>query len=126
MAEYPPDTTNVPLPIYEKKENSAVEPLGDEKRADVTEHLETTPGVELDETTDNLHRSAAIAVIQQQHTIPATGKRMPTSKWEYIFFCIFCEYSILQLRDSKADRSPSDFSNNGARELEMSYLSAQE
>jgi hypothetical protein len=94
MAEYPPDTTNIPLPIYGKKENPAVDSLGDEKKANVTEHLETTPGVELDETTDNLHRSAAIAIIQQQHTIPATGKRMPTSKWEYIFFCIFCEYSI--------------------------------
>lgn len=30
------------------------------------------------------------AVINQQETIPTTGKRIPTTKWEYITFCIFC------------------------------------
>lgn len=90
MAEYPPDTTNIPLPIY-GKDGPAVDSPGDDKKAAVTEHLETTVGVE---PTVDLHKNAAMASIQQQHTIPATGKRMPTSKWEYIFFCIFCEYSI--------------------------------
>lgn len=31
------------------------------------------------------------AVIGQRETIPTTGKRIPTSKWEYVSFCIFCE-----------------------------------
>jgi hypothetical protein len=31
------------------------------------------------------------AVIDQREAIPTTGKRVPTSRWEYITFCIFCE-----------------------------------
>ena len=93
MAEYPPDTTNIPLPAYGKKDSPAADTPGDGKREAITEHLETTHAVKSnDDPTIDLHKKAAVAVIQQQHTIPATGKRMPTSKWEYIFFCIFCEY----------------------------------
>ena len=93
MAENPPDTTNMPLPIYGKKGDTTVSHPGYEKNTHAAKHLENPLGIELDETTDDLHKRAAIAVIQQQHTIPPTGKRMPTSKWEYIFFCIFCECS---------------------------------
>lgn len=32
------------------------------------------------------------AVINQRETIPTTGKRIPTTKWEYITFCIFCKH----------------------------------
>lgn len=35
------------------------------------------------------HRKAAVAAIRQQHTIPTTGKRIPTGKWEYILYCVF-------------------------------------
>ena len=31
------------------------------------------------------------AVINQREAIPTTGKRMPTGRWEYISFCIFCK-----------------------------------
>ena len=31
------------------------------------------------------------AVIDQREAIPTTGRRIPTSKWEYYTFCIFCQ-----------------------------------
>lgn len=97
MAEYPADNNNIPLPIYGEKGTTTIKSPEDDQMAAVTEHEETIPGLEHD-ATDDLHRDAAIAAIRQQHTIPATGKRMPTSKWEYIFFCVFCEQSCPQLR----------------------------
>ena len=36
-----------------------------------------------------------IALIEQEHVIPTTGERMPTSKWEYWTFCIFCKYGLM-------------------------------
>lgn len=36
---------------------------------------------------DNVGR----AVIEQREVIPTTGQRMPTGKWEYIAFCVFCK-----------------------------------
>jgi hypothetical protein len=86
MAKYPSDTTPIP-------EVLVVDSLGDEKKAAGAEHLETTVGGDTDGT-GGLHKKAAIAIIKQQHTIPATGKRVPTSKLEYVLFCIFCKYSI--------------------------------
>lgn len=44
--------------------------------------------VEWPESVDE-HRKAAVAAIRQQHTIPTTGKRIPTGKWEYILYCVF-------------------------------------
>jgi hypothetical protein len=38
------------------------------------------------------------AVIDQREAIPTTGKRVPTSRWEYITFCIFCELTPRLLR----------------------------
>lgn len=34
--------------------------------------------------------AGGVAVINQREAIPTTGKRMPTTRWEYISFCIFC------------------------------------
>ena len=36
--------------------------------------------------------SAGLAIIEQKHAIPTTGKRKPTTKREYMTFCLFCEY----------------------------------
>jgi hypothetical protein len=94
MAEYPPDTTNIALPVYRNNETPAIGSEEESKNEGNTEHLEASYGIEPIESTVNLHKKAAIATIQQQHTIPPTGKRLPTSKWEYIFFCIFCRCSI--------------------------------
>lgn len=91
MAEYPPDTTNIPLPVYGQKDATTAAAV------DSPENLEAITGIQSDGSDDNLHKKAGIAVIQQQHTIPPTGKRMPTSKWEYIFFCIFCEYYFVYI-----------------------------
>lgn len=33
--------------------------------------------------------SVGLAVIDQRAAIPTTGKRKPTSKWEYVTFCMF-------------------------------------
>jgi hypothetical protein len=86
MAEYPPDNNiNIPVPVYrpETAENNS----GDGKAETGLEHLED---VEIAGDENNAkHETAGISVIRQQHTIPTTGKRMPTSKWEYIFFCVF-------------------------------------
>ncbi|KAH8894151.1 putative autophagy protein [Thozetella sp. PMI_491] len=92
MAEKAPEAT----------ENSGVAaatapPPEDHEKASGVEHEDAIGNVS-DESTTDLHKRAGIAVIRQQHTIPTTGKRLPTSKWEYIFFCVFY------------------FSNNGARE----------
>ena len=40
------------------------------------------------------HNSAGLAVIEQRGAIPTTGRRIPTTKWEYISFCIFCKSSL--------------------------------
>lgn len=92
MAEYPPDANNIPLPVYGPKDAApgGDSQPGEDSKAAVSEHLETTFDLS-DESTADLHRKAGIGMIHQQHTIPATGTRIPTSKWEYIFFCIFCE-----------------------------------
>lgn len=63
--------------------------VSDETKDTSEHHLEEMETNASDSSSD-MHKKAGIAVIQQQHTIPTTGKRMPTSKWEYIFFCIFC------------------------------------
>ncbi|EGX93234.1 autophagy protein (Atg22), putative [Cordyceps militaris CM01] len=62
------------------------------------EHVEDAPPSSSDHgSAPDLHKKGALGFIQQQHTIPTTGRVMPTGKWEYIFFCIYY------------------FSNNGAR-----------
>ena len=38
--------------------------------------------------------SAGLAVIEQFHTIPTTGARKVTTKWEYWTYCAFCEFYI--------------------------------
>lgn len=63
-----------------------------ETETEAVEHVEASPTV-AGETSDK-HRKAGISYIQQQHTIPTTGKRIPTSKWEYIFFCVFCKFLL--------------------------------
>lgn len=101
MAEYPPDTNNIPLPVYPSRDRpvpAADSQPGDDSKATVVEAEDVEPVIDLrldvDTNASDLHRKAGIGIIQQQHSIPATGKRMPTSKWEYIFFCIFCESPI--------------------------------
>lgn len=54
------------------------------------EHVEKIPKIDSTSSTNEPHKKAALGFLQQQHTIPTTGKAIPTGKWEYIFFCIFC------------------------------------
>lgn len=56
----------------------------------VEEHIEKIPKIDSNSSSNELHKKAALGFLQQQHTIPTTGKAIPTGKWEYIFFCIFC------------------------------------
>lgn len=92
------DRTNAPDPNkIDTPSDAAVAPaevsVSDETTKDATaHHLEEMETNDSDSSSD-MHKKAGIAVIQQQQTIPTTGKRMPTSKWEYIFFCIFCRCS---------------------------------
>ncbi len=101
MAEHPADPANTALPIQEGEDASARDPVGADEKTAAADHLETDDTIEPPnvEAITDLHKKAGIAVIRQQHTIPATGKRLSTSKWEYIFFCIFCEYrTVIQPR----------------------------
>ena len=63
----------------------AIQPKVDEK------HLE---GGDPHSTLDRGHLvvdTAGAAVIEQRSVIPKTGRRMPTSRWEYWLFCLYCE-----------------------------------
>lgn len=124
MAEYPPDTTYITLPVYrDPPDPTSINPETDK----------TTLGTQQFEYIDNLnselpsddpharHEQAGKAIIRQKHAIPPTGKRMTTSKWEYIFFTVFCtESPSCQRRAVQADSTCVDFSNNGARETKPS------
>ena len=74
--------------VQRGEEASHAAQTGEKKNVTMAEHEDAIQ----QESTDNLHKTAGIATIQQQHTIPTTGKRMTTGKWEYIFFCIFCTF----------------------------------
>lgn len=63
------------------------ETVENEKARESVEHVEEK-GVTMDK-----HQQAGADYIRQQHTIPTTGARMLTGKWEYIFFCMFCKSS---------------------------------
>ena len=89
MAENPPTAAIIPPPV--PGTGGLDESSEAEKRAATAEHHDTIDQGPIENDAPNdLHKTAAIATIQQQHTIPTTGKRLPTSKWEYIFFCVFC------------------------------------
>jgi hypothetical protein len=49
--------------------------------AHIEHHAGTKPGLG--------HENVGKAILEQKHVIPTTGERIPTSKWEYIFFCVF-------------------------------------
>lgn len=69
------------------------EPVADvsnTEKAPAEQHIEDAPSSD-DGSSQNLHKKGALGFIQQQHTIPTTGGVMPTGKWEYIFFCIYCK-----------------------------------
>lgn len=85
MADHYDDKMTTP-----ENEKTAESHIGEKGNA--AEHVEGLENIDLsDGSSENLHKKAGIAVIRQQHTIPATGDRMTTSKWEYIFFCVFCK-----------------------------------
>lgn len=90
MAEYPPDNNNIVLPVYGKHRGRNEEGKLNEFGA-VEQETVGVNDLQADKYTENSHGKAGVSVIRQQHTIPATGNRKPTSKWEYIFFCVFCE-----------------------------------
>lgn len=93
-----------------------------EKQAE--EHIEDAPSSDSNDSAPDLHKKGALGFIQQQHIIPTTGNVMPTGKWEYIFFCVYC-------RSWTATPNPkmvhpltmamTDFSNNGAREYPRQF-----
>ena len=78
------DATAAPVENIASAEHETVE---NEKAPDAFEHVEEK-GVVMDK-----HQQAGADYIRQQHTIPTTGARMLTGKWEYIFFCMFCKCS---------------------------------
>ena len=46
---------------------------------------------------EDIGDSAGLAVIEQKHVIPTTGKRIPTTKKEYWTFCLFCACLLLPI-----------------------------
>lgn len=83
----PPPSDNAAEAVETSSEQPAYQDVTQEKTPEQVTHVEDT-GVTRDK-----HRQAGESFIRQQHTIPTTGKRMLTSKWEYIFFCMFCKSS---------------------------------
>ena len=70
--------------------HDSVGPKLDEKQI---EHVEQTRPLGIDDdgmVVDGVH-NAGMAIIEQAQVIPKTGRRMPTGKWEYITFCLYCE-----------------------------------
>ena len=59
-------------------------------------HLEggerVVPGMDSDGISVDATHTSGLAVIEQLQAIPRTGKRMTTGKWEYITFCLYCEW----------------------------------
>lgn len=53
------------------------------------EEVQTYDNV-LDEKALGNTKSVGLAVIDQTHTIPTTGTRKVTTKWEYWTYCAFC------------------------------------
>ncbi|KXL42006.1 MAG: hypothetical protein FE78DRAFT_155351 [Acidomyces sp. 'richmondensis'] len=92
MAEYPPDTTYITLPVYrDPPDPTSINPETD-KITSGTQQFEYVDNLNSESPSNDVHarhEQAGKAIIRQKHTIPPTGKRMPTSKWEYIFFTIF-------------------------------------
>lgn len=88
MSEKGPSSNPVPadghrMPVNVDPSNDAEAVL--EKTSASAAHVESAASSE----SGNEHRKAAVAAIRQQHTIPTTGKRIPTGKWEYILYCVF-------------------------------------
>ncbi len=106
MSVNPTDQSSIPAPFSpprddEKHGVAALSPTEEKNAADV-QHIETVRanprdrGLSVDgKTSVDAHNNVGLAVLEQKHVIPTTGKRMPTSKWEYVTFCIFCESSAL-------------------------------
>lgn len=66
---------------------------GNDKDLEIT-HIESravTVDIDADKAIRTVgHDTAGLAIIEQQTVIPQTGDRIPTSKWEYLTFLIFC------------------------------------
>lgn len=58
------------------------------------EHAGAHQTLGMGKTSDAPHDSVGIALIEQKNIIPSTGERVPTSKWEYWTFCVFCGSSF--------------------------------
>lgn len=78
----------------EHLEKPAVPPAHTEPTTTTANVQDGVFGVDDHGTRKDAHNNAGMAVIEQRGVIPSTGKRIPTSKWEYITFCIFCKYFL--------------------------------
>ena len=80
-------------PVVEARRSSEATAIAasDEKK-DVlgTTHEEEAPKRRDAFRADDIE-NVGYAVIEQRDVIPSTGKRKPTTQWEYWTFCIFCE-----------------------------------
>jgi hypothetical protein len=85
--------------------------LDDSQKQDVF-HLEHQP---TDRIGNDKTTNVGEAVLEQKNVIPTTGKRIPTSKWEYITFCIFVSI-VSALVWNYGLMTSQYFSLNGARE----------
>ena len=86
----------VPRPVLTVPVSSENEKTLHSDNKGVSEHVETVPANTADRklanaaTSGGARKNVGLAVLEQKHVIPTMGKRMPTTKWEYIFFCVFC------------------------------------
>ena len=71
----------------------AAPPKIDEKHVEAAHGDGIVNGIDADGMiVDGAHTTSGLAVIEQLQAIPRTGKRIPTGRWEYITFCLYCEW----------------------------------
>lgn len=84
-------------------------PLDNDPKARVVTAEEKGDIQHLDEYQEELkqagltHDTVGKAILEQRHVIPTSGERIPTSKWEYITFCIFVSRTLTWRSDHRVD-----------------------
>ena len=79
-------------PNQEPRPSAGVEPTKEPALDQVrSPSLDMDDKIGITSPEDSKAAAGGHAVINQREAIPMTGRRVPTGRWEYITFCIFCK-----------------------------------
>ena len=88
MSVNPPDQSEITVPVFKGSAEHPLAPISEKKVESSVQHIEIVPAqdikLERGGTLVDPHNNVGLAVLEQKHVIPKSGKRMPTGKWEYI------------------------------------------